>query len=199
MRGDTLARLAILAVCAMLIGVAGGGCGSDGEDSGAATSGDGSSASGEGANEGGSSADGTGGGGDRGGAEAADVSSAKERFLKRGNSLCRETSRGLLDELEAHIVENRERFDAEQKAFLVAIDEVLLARLEDQIRKIRGLEVPQGDEDEVEAFLRRLEQSIEEVRATDALVEGEQPFYGEFGPAGRLARAYGLRDCDYGA
>jgi len=75
------------------------------------------------------------------------------------------------------------------------IAEITASSIEDQVSGIRGLEVPDGDEDEVEAILTAAEEGAEEIRNDpDSLAEGGVP-NDRVAEANDLAVDYGLTVC----
>ena len=71
---------------------------------------------------------------------------------------------------------------------------VAIPALESEVRAIRSIGVPAGDEREVEAIIAATEEGIEQIRADpQGVLEGPPPALRR---AGRLARAYGSAECD---
>jgi hypothetical protein len=70
---------------------------------------------------------------------------------------------------------------------------VVIPALEAEVRAIRALGAPAGDERRVEAILAATERGIEQIRADPVgVLDGPPPALRE---AGRLARAYGSAEC----
>lgn len=75
------------------------------------------------------------------------------------------------------------------------IGEITASGIEDQVSGIRGLEVPEGDEDEVDAILAAAEDGAEQIRDDpDSLAEGGVPNEA-LSEANDLAVAYGFTVC----
>ena len=66
--------------------------------------------------------------------------------------------------------------------------------LEAEVRAIRALGAPAGDEAQVEAIVAATEEGIEQMRADPVAVIDRGP-PAAFRRAGRLARAYGSQEC----
>jgi hypothetical protein len=70
---------------------------------------------------------------------------------------------------------------------------VAIPALEAEVRAIRALGSPAGDEREVEAIVAATERAIAEIRADPVAALDRPP--ARLREAGRLARAYGSREC----
>jgi hypothetical protein len=114
---------------------------------------------------------------------------SKEDFVTQANQICADSN-------EAVIAAAGESLSAEPtgKEITSFWNETGRPEVESRIDQIGELDVPEGDEAEVEAILAALESGTEETQAqVDAgKAIGETDPYAE---ASRLAEAYGLSDC----
>ena len=116
---------------------------------------------------------------------------SRSDFVREGNAICRDAKTDIRRAISRRMVDPRE---LAARAYLERVArETLIPRLERQLRQLRGLPIPPGDEGSLRELLGALEAALERSQ--------RKPF--TFGPAknspyakpDRLARAYGLTDC----
>lgn len=162
------ALLALLAVLAMGILVA--GCGDDGDSgaSGTAFSGAGDDAAG---------------------------SLDREEFVKQANAACLQQSKDYSAEVTQFVEGNAGAEGlTEQDVALAAIKAIVVPITEAQIAAIRRIGAPEGDEEEVEAALAAQEQAIADVMAADEIKSSDE-LDQLVGDATEELESYGLRGC----
>jgi hypothetical protein len=71
---------------------------------------------------------------------------------------------------------------------------IAVPKLQDEIDAVRSLGAPEGDEQEVESILEASEQGVDQIRQNPELIAGGDAPPG-LKEAGRLAKAYGSREC----
>jgi hypothetical protein len=121
----------------------------------------------------------------------------KDEFVKRADAICAKGTENLGKELSAYLEQQASTAKTESEVAAEAIQAVVLPEVEAQIEKIESLEVPSGDEGEIEAFLeaqRRAVASLEKRKNLSLTTDLDPAFQG----SGKLAREYGLESCAYG-
>jgi hypothetical protein len=170
--------LALVAAIAVLVG----GCGGGSDSTGTAGTGGGAEAK----------------SGNGSAAEAAS-SLSKSEFVEKADAICNRDKRQGLAEMSTYVKEKgAESASPQAKIALLreALQAVFLPKVQDQIDEIRALGAPQGDEQEVEAFLAALQEGLD--AASKAATPTNALFGQSFKRSGELARAYGLTACAYG-
>jgi len=214
-----VAALAVVALMATLAG-----CGGSDDDSGSTTGGGGETSgattdegdtakqgksggsSGKGGTplaNGGSSSDKPGASSGSGGKSSGQTSTpsgglSKAEFVKRANAICEKGKKRSLAKMAAYV--RKEKGDSGQPnpALLVkAVKAVFIPGVEAQIKEIRALGAPSGDEETVEAFLASLEEGVDAAKEASGGSAGAA-FGQGFKRSAKLAREYGLNGCAYG-
>lgn len=178
-KGWTLVA-ALLAVTAIVIAA---GCGGDDDDSASQPQTTADNAGNQSTDGEGSQGEGSGSNGD----QDAAASGPKAEFLREGNGVCRKVvakiqrdSKKVLRELGP----DREKFLDE------AVNDVLLPNLEAEVRGLRRLEPPPGDEQQVQQVIVAIEDVI-----TGLETNPNQDDYYPYEEAEKLADRYGLNAC----
>lgn len=118
----------------------------------------------------------------------------KKAFLEEANAICAEgKSRGLA---RVRVYLKRHEESSESKATLIAqaLEVEFLPQIGKQVEEIRELDVPPGDEQQVDAILTAMEEAVD--RAGRRGGSGQPGL--SFKRSASLARGYGLTDCAYG-
>ena len=110
------------------------------------------------------------------------ASITKAEFLKQGNAICKagneEINEGFENFGKEHNLKpNKEPSEAQ---FEELSETVLVPSVSTQIKEVRALGAPEGEEGEVDEFLTHAEEALEELEGEPALIaaEGkEEPFY----------------------
>jgi len=119
----------------------------------------------------------------------------KAEFLKQGNAICAKGN----DEIEAgfesfvqqhHMKKNQRPTAAELKG---VAEEVLVPIISRQVKEIRALGTPEGDEQKVEGFLTAAEEALEKAEQNPSILtqENNDPFEA----VNKKAASYGLTKC----
>ncbi len=137
---------------------------------------------------------GCGGGGDE---SSANVSISKEDFIAKADAICKQGNKQMERELFKFLRESgtggslRKPSVEQNEKF---IETVLIPNLQREIKEIKALGVPEGDEEKVEAMIAALEEGLETAEdETETVAAGTSDIV--FGIASRLAGEYGLETC----
>jgi hypothetical protein len=116
---------------------------------------------------------------------------SKAEFLRKGNAICASGNKEI-DAGANKIFRNRKSrpSQADIKRFA---NEVLLPSVERQVKGIKDLGAPKGDEDKVKAILDAADEGIAAGKRDPASLASDNA--DPFAKANRLARAYGLTVC----
>lgn len=175
----------VFGVCLLLAGLVVAGCGGDDDSTTAGGGGDNGSAA-----AGGEGSD----GGDRGDSSAVEATSeSKEEYVAKANALCKKRKL----QVQADLLRLFKRLsadgppDPEANASKI-VEEGVAPGLEAEVRELRELGAPEGDEDQVEELLTAIEASFGEAREDpEAFVNDPAAFM----DTRRLAREYGIDQC----
>jgi hypothetical protein len=111
-------------------------------------------------------------------------------FLAQADRICASTNARVEAAADGLVTTGEDPPPAEVRRAIVG---VVIPALEAEVRAIRALGAPAGDEAEVEAIIAATEAGIDEIRADPvAVLDGPPP---SLRVAGRLARAYGSQSC----
>jgi hypothetical protein len=133
-----------------------------------------------------------------GGDSAPEASEAsKAAFIKKADAICRRGYERMQDDL-APLFKNRQRalqiLKHPSKAdYEAVIDKVLIPNLSREVKEIRALGAPSGDEDRVEEILVAFEEGIETAENDPQAARNSSEAI--FGIGKRLAGEYGLEVC----
>jgi hypothetical protein len=123
------------------------------------------------------------------------ASISKAEFTKQGNAICKagneETNEGFENFGKEHNLQNKEPSEAQ---FEEISETVLIPSVSSQIKEVRALGAPEGEEGEVEEFLTHAEEALEEVEEEPSLISAEgkeEPFY----TVNKEAATLGLAAC----
>lgn len=133
------------------------------------------------------------GGGDSSSESTASLTKAE--FVKEGNAICSKGNAEIESEFEAF---SKERNLSETKAPSKEVQEeaaedILIPAISSQLKEIRALGTPEGDEGEVEEILAGAEEALEEGEEDPISLLGNEP--GKFKEVNKMAREYGLTVC----
>jgi hypothetical protein len=132
--------------------------------------------------------------GNGGGASGEAATSAKAEFIQQANTICKGTKKDFEREAEPFIEEVNKNppkptEDPPEETLVVTI---LVPNFQNQIDEIGSLSPPSGDEEEIDAFLDALQETIDDASEEPATFVKNG---GSFGQAPKLAKAYGLSGC----
>lgn len=122
---------------------------------------------------------------------------SKEEFIAKANAICQKGNKQMEKELFVFLRQNRKggtlrKPSVEQnEKFIVT---VLIPNLKREIKEIKALGVPDGDEERIDAMIAALEEGLETAEDDTATVAaGTSDIV--FGIASRLAGEYGATVC----
>jgi hypothetical protein len=134
---------------------------------------------------------GCGGGGD---SSTATGSISKAAFIKKVDAVCKAGTRRMQTAVLKFLKQGREikRPTTDQSVKMVGA--VIVPSVRQEIKEIKALGVPSGDEEKVNAIIGALEEGVETAEDDpEAVVEGSSDVI--FGIAGRIAGEYGITGC----
>jgi hypothetical protein len=135
-------------------------------------------------------ATGCGGGGD---SATSTVSISKAAFIKKVDAVCQKGTermqRAILVFLKEH--KNVRRPNKAQSEKLVGT--AIVPSVETELKELKALDVPEGDEERVKAIISALEEGLETAEDNPEAVVGSSDAV--FGISGRLAGEYGAEVC----
>jgi hypothetical protein len=116
---------------------------------------------------------------------------AKVEFLAEADRVCNSTNARIEAAADELVAGRRDPAPAEVRRVVMG---VAIPALEAEVRAIRAIGVPEGDDREVAAIIAATEEGIEQIRADpQGVLDGPPPALRR---AGRLAAAYGSAECD---
>jgi hypothetical protein len=116
---------------------------------------------------------------------------AKVEFLAEADRICHSTNARIEAAADDLATGPSEPSPAEVRRVVIGI---AIPALEAEVRAIRAIGVPKGDDREVAAIIAATEEGIEQIRADpEGVLDGPPPALRR---AGRLALAYGSAECD---
>jgi hypothetical protein len=120
----------------------------------------------------------------------------KARFVEQAEKICKQGREGILAAVGAYIKEHRGQGSSASETAAAALKAEFLPSVQDQIDKLRALDVPEGDEAEVQAILDSMQVAVDTGKESsgNSSAEISKPF----AKSGSLARQYGLSACAYG-
>jgi hypothetical protein len=115
----------------------------------------------------------------------------KPEFIAKGDAICEETDARQAAHYKVYVKENGE--DTSKAGQEKNVTEIGLPAIRVEIKELRDLGIPAGDEEAVEAILKGSEAAIAKAQAKPALVLelGTDPF----NEVERLAPSYGFKSC----
>lgn len=123
---------------------------------------------------------------------------SKAQWIKRAGAICTEGSIPLLGELNAYEEKNAVKTQrGNEKVAGEAIKLVIPKAVRGEVAKIRALGAPEGDQEEIEAFLLAMEEDVKGIE-DGPLLSGAGDLEPKFRHSGQLASAYGIEECAYG-
>jgi ABC-type phosphate/phosphonate transport system substrate-binding protein len=128
---------------------------------------------------------------------SAATSISKEEFIAKADAVCKKGNEALEKELFKFLRKNRKggslrKPSVEQNEKF--IETVLIPNLQKEIKELKALGVPEGDEEKVDAMIAALEEGLETAEdETETVAAGTADMV--FGIASRLAGEYGLETC----
>ena len=136
---------------------------------------------------------GCGGGGDSSGSGSI----SKEEFIAKADAICKKSNKQMEAEIFKYLRQNRVKGSLRKPSVEdneKFIEAVLIPNLEREIKELKALGVPSGDEEKVDAMISALEEGLETAKnEPETVAAGSSDII--FGIASRLAGEYGLETC----
>jgi hypothetical protein len=125
------------------------------------------------------------------GGDSASISKAE--FTKQAEAVCKQGEKQLRKDLAAFLKahENVKLPSQEDVAELVHV--VFSGNIEAEVKKLRAIEVPTGDEKQVKALIDAREESLKNAEANPLGLNRNAGLI--FAKARKLAKEYGLKEC----
>ncbi len=121
-----------------------------------------------------------------GGGDSTSASLTKSQYLKQAKEICEKGEREQLELASQYL---KKHPGAEEEDMILPAG---IPPLQKQIAKLKELPAPEGDEAEIEAFIKASEEALEEGEANPQdLLSSSNPF----DKANKLGEKYGLTNC----
>jgi hypothetical protein len=128
-----------------------------------------------------------------GGSSTSTSSISKAQFIKKADAVCATGNKRLEADFAAFLQEKKNLRDPSEADFEELVGKVVVPNLDREIKEIRALGVPSGDEDEVGEIVTAIEEGLETAENDPkAAVNSSEAV---FGVSSRLAKEYGLEVC----
>jgi hypothetical protein len=130
------------------------------------------------------------GGGDSG---TAAGSISKEKFVVKADAICKNGTERMQAAIFAALKHPRNLTKVSQTEQEKIVTTAMVPSVEREVKELRALPVPEGDEERVDAMITALEEGIETAeRNTEAVTKSSDVL---FGISSRIAAEYGLEAC----
>jgi hypothetical protein len=118
---------------------------------------------------------------------------SKAVFIKKADAVCSGGNKRM-EVAFAHFLEENKNIKHPSKAdFEALVGKVLIPNVDQEIKEIRALGAPSGDEDKIGEIITALEEGVETAEGNpQAVVNSSEAV---FGISSRLAKEYGLEVC----
>jgi predicted small secreted protein len=135
------------------------------------------------------------GGGDDSSSSSSSIS--KEEFIAKADAICKKSSKQMEAEIFKYLRNNRVKGSLRKPSVEdneKFIEAVLIPNLAREIKELKALGVPSGDEEKIDAMISALEEGLETAKnEPETVAAGSSDII--FGIASRLAGEYGLETC----
>lgn len=124
-----------------------------------------------------------------------DVTITKDQLIAQGDTICKQGDKEIEEGFERYAEENGvpKNQEPSDEQGVEIVEMVIVPSIETQAELIRGLGIPEGDEEEVEAMLDSLDEAVE------AAEEDPESLFDEdsdpFGDPNQRAEDYGFKVC----
>jgi hypothetical protein len=128
-----------------------------------------------------------------GSAGSSTASISKTEFIEKADAACKKGEEEIQKDFATFGKEHESIKKPSEADYAELIDDVLVGNAEQEVKEIRALGIPEGDEKPIEAMLEAREKSLEKAQDNPkAVVRGGEDIFAE---ASKLAKEYGLREC----
>jgi hypothetical protein len=121
------------------------------------------------------------------------ASISKAEFTKEAEAACKKNEEALQKDFQAFVKKHSNVTEPTEADYTELVDVVFVGNIEAEMKELRAIEIPNGDEEQVEALLDAREESLKkaEAESEEAITKSEKVF----GKASTLAKEYGLEAC----
>ena len=118
---------------------------------------------------------------------------AKAAFVKKADAICKKSSERLATGFVLFLKKHKNVKRPSEAEYEQLVGTILVPNVEREVKELRALGAPSGDEDRVGEIIEALEEGIETAESDPKAVAGSSDAV--FGIASRLAKEYGLEVC----
>jgi hypothetical protein len=129
-------------------------------------------------------------GGCGGGDETA--APTKKEFIKQAEAICLKTDKQQGEALEGYLEEHPKGITTGKGREIEAIEVLVVPSLKSEADELAALGAPSGDEDQVEAIVVGLEDSVRKLEEDPLAFRNEKKLFGEIDAK---AKRYGFKEC----
>ncbi len=126
---------------------------------------------------------------------SADVTITKEQLIAQGDVICKQGDEEIEDGFESYAEENDipKNKEPNDEQGVEIVETVIVPNIKTQSELIRGLGIPEGDDEEIEAMLDSLDEAVDEAEENpESLFDDKTD---PFGDANGKAEEYGFKVC----
>ena len=128
-----------------------------------------------------------------GDSSTASGSISKEQFLVKADAICKKGTERLQKAIFAALKNPRDLTKVSQAEQVKIVTTAMVPNVSREVKELRALGVPNGDEEKVDAMITALEEGIETAERDPQVVT--QSSDAVFGISSRIAGEYGLKAC----
>lgn len=125
------------------------------------------------------------------GGDSASISKAE--FIKQAEVVCERHEKELRKDLAAFLKQHENVKSPTEKDVAELVDVVFSGNIEAEVKELRAIEVPSGDEKQVKALLDAREESLKNAEANPLGLNRNAKLM--FAKSSKLAKEYGLEAC----
>jgi hypothetical protein len=122
------------------------------------------------------------------------TSLTKAQFVQRANAICAQNTGDIVGPVEQYVHSHSNSGQSKEELTADAVRQAILPRFQRQVKEIRALGFPSGDEQQIESFLTSMQQAIDSLdsqQKLDLFTDLDESF-----TAAKIrAQKYGLTDC----
>jgi hypothetical protein len=128
-----------------------------------------------------------------GGSSSSGPTISKAVFIKKADAICKESIERIEKSFVAYLRKSGGGIHPGKAAEEELVGKALVPSVKREVRELRALGAPSGDEDRVDAIIGALEEGVETAESDPKAVTASSEVV--FGIASRLAKEYGLEAC----
>jgi hypothetical protein len=118
---------------------------------------------------------------------------SKAAFIGKADAICQKSNERMGHAFLSFLNKHKEVKQPSKAEYEKLVGTVLVPSVEREIKEVKALGVPEGDEDAVNAMIKALEEGVETAEDNPEAVTSSSEVV--FGIASRLAGEYGLKVC----